>query len=385
MLTHTSQTLLIALIAILFPAALSFPYPIYGMKNYQRASRASSNGPSLPISRQRYDQNDVYRSPSSSQYYGNYDSLYDSGADNYYVDDEGDDRPEREYLYGKPTYHGEYKPTRYYYARAPNYNNDHAESTNPLDDLHEEMLQEEHRQQNWPSGKPNWFQNTGQPKSLTSNFMKNLMLYNNGLNGDTQPADLNNAYDDGDGESAYPGDLSNQNEPYDYYDPLKIQSQQFNYFNPSSATANKPTYFNQANRKETDYTKQNNKNYKPNDYDETDSHEDKEEKDLESLRKNAKNSWEKINDNENQLQSDANKFGNIKPEDTHNVGYDSAFDYDDDEWINWERKRSLPKKQNDNLRPLKVLEYQLTKALQEQGDASKVILPTVPPTTIPTR
>lgn len=243
--------------------------------------------------------------------------------------------------------------------------------------MHEEMLQEEHRQRNFPSGKANWFQNTGQPKSLTSNFMKNLMLYNNGFNGDKQRADLNNVYDNEEVESAYPVEPSNQNEPYDYYDPLKFQSQQFNQFNPSSA--NKQTYFNQENRKETDYYKSNNKNVKANDYDEPDSHEDKEEMELESLRKNAKNSWEKINNNEKHMQNDAEKSDKIKPSDTHNVGYDSGFDYDDDEWINWDRKRSLPKKQNDNLRPLKVLEYQLTKALQEHGDASTMVPPTISP------
>lgn len=407
MLTQTSHILIIVLLAILLPSALSFPYSIYGLKNYRRTQRASNNQPSLSATRQRYDQ---YRSPSSSssssaaaaassssQYYGNYDSLYDTGADNYYVDDEAEDRvPEREYLYGKPTYHGEYKPTRYYYARAPSYNyyNDHAEPTNPLDDLHEEMLQEEQheRQRNWPAGKANWFQNNGQPKSLTSNFMKNLMLYNNGINVEQpQSMDVANAYDDEEFENPYAdGDISNQNEPYDYFDPLKFQSHQFNRFD--SSQANKQTYFNQNNNhNENDYYTPNKPNRKQqNDYDDRDSHEDKEEKDLESLRTNQhKNSWDNKGGEKQETvigasSSSSSKDNNKHHEDAYNGGYDTGFDYDDDEWINWDRKRSLPKKQNENLRPLKVLEYQLTRALQEQADASQISTTTTtvsPPTT----
>lgn len=410
MLKQTSHILIIILLAILLPSALSFPYSIYGMKNYRRASRASNNQLPIPsATRQRYDQQG-YRSPSSQQaasastYYGNYDSLYDTGTDNYYVDDEPEDRPEREYLYGRPTYHGEYKPTRYYYARAPSYNNyynDHSEPTNPLDDLHEEMLQEEQhdRQRNWPSGKPNWFQNTGQPKSLTSNFMKNLMLYNNGVNVDQplsqpQPMDMDNVYgDEDDVNSPYgaSGDISNQNEPYDYFDPMKIQStHQFNRFD--SSPVNKQTYFNQDNRNENnDYYTLPNKNHKQNDYDMNDeeSHEDKEEKDLESLRKNQKNQnpWDR-NDGEKQQSINDASANKHSENNAYNGGFDTGFDYDEDEWINWDRKRSLPKKQNENLRPLKVLEYQLTRALHEQVDTSSISTTTttvVPPTTSTTR
>ncbi|XP_031640823.1 component of gems protein 1-like isoform X2 [Contarinia nasturtii] len=420
MLTQTSHILIMVLVAILLPSV--FSYSIYGIKTNRRSSRANTNANNNPSfsadsqQQQRFDQSG-YRSPSSpsSSYYSNYDSLYDSGpvADSYYVDDDSDaNRPEREYFYGRPTYHGEYKPTRYYYARAPYYNyyNDHSESTNPLDDLHEEMIQEEHeRQRNWPTGKTNWFQNTGQPKSLTTNnFMKNLMLYNNGVNVDEQqqqqpqqqPIDVANSYDDDDVvESPYFSDITNdQNEPYDYFDPLKFQSQQYNQFVDS--TSNKPTYFNQNNRKETtsNYYKSN-VNRKQNDYDdgwrrqnqkqEQSKHEDKEEKDLESLRKpSVKTLWNNgINDAEKHIMvNDANHFeANSKHDDSYNGGYDNGgFDYDDDEWINWDRKRSLPKKQNENLRPLKVLEFQLTKALQDQlsGKALKQTPTiTVPPTT----
>lgn len=361
----------------------------------RRASRTNSNSPSFTAPRQRYDE-PSYRSPSSSQYYGNYDSMYDSDApDNYYVDDdEGDDRPEREYLYGKPTYHGEYKPTRYYYARAPNYNyyNDHAESTNPLDDLHEEMLQEDHnRQRNVPSGKAQWNQNSGQPKTLSSNFMKNLMVRVN-----TPTNDMTNTYDDEEIPNPYfNDDLSKQNsEPIDYFDPLKFQAHPFNHYD-SSASLNKQNYYNHENHG----NHENHENHKENEYYNTkivmnknqfqndhrpDLKEDKEEKELESLRTNFKNAWDKNNHNDDeqddrvkQSTNEASTSFNNKHNNMYTGNYDSGFDYDEDEWINWNRKRSLPKKQ---LRPLKALEYELTKALQQQSGPSQISTTTMPTT-----
>lgn len=396
MLAYKSQVIFFGLIAILLPTVFSFPYSIYDMR---RASRTNSNSPSLTAPRQRYDEPSSYRSlSSSSQYYGNYDSMYDSDApDNYYVDDdEGDDRPEREYLYGKPTYHGEYKPTRYYYARAPSYNyyNDHVESTNPLDDLHEEMLQEDHnRQRNVPSGKGQWNENLGQPKSLSSNFMKNLMARVNppSSNG------MNNAYDDEEMPSPYYNDdVSKQNaEPVDYFDPLKFQAHPFNQYD-SSASLNKQNYYNHENHenqenhehhKDNEYYKTKilmNKNHYQNDH-RTDLKEDKEEKELESLRTNLKNTWEKNNhnnDNDDRAKQSINEasaaFNNKHNNNMYTGNYDSGFDYDEDEWINWNRKRSLPKNQ---LRPLKALEYELTKTLQQQSGTPKIATTTKPTTT----
>lgn len=49
--------------------------------------------------------------------------------------------------YGMPVYHGEYKPSPYLYAQAPTYQYyDEKEPSNPLDDLHEEMLEEDERE-----------------------------------------------------------------------------------------------------------------------------------------------------------------------------------------------------------------------------------------------
>lgn len=397
MLTHKSQLLFIAVIAILLSTVFSFPYSIYDIR---RTLRANGNVPPISGSRQHYDQ-PSYR--PLSQYNSNYDTLYDTGADNYYVDDDdvddSNDRPEREYLYGKPTYRGEYKPTRYYYARAPNYNyyNDHVESTNPLDDLHEEMLQEDHnRQRNIPSSvNAQWMQSSGQPKSLTNNIMKNLMR-----NVNTPKNDMNIAYDN-DGDTLNPyfdDDLSKQNaEPNDYFDPLKYQTNPFNHYD-SSTSFNKQNYYNHENHGNHGNHNDNknsmtNKKYQTNNY-KHDSSGDEDEKELESLRDNYKNAWN-INDHNDNVDYDddngAKQSTNVgksslknKQSDIYTGNYDSGFNYDEDEWINWNRKRSLPKQQ---LRPLKALEYELTKAIQQQSDTSdalKLSTTTVPSTTTTT-
>ncbi|CAG9797571.1 unnamed protein product [Chironomus riparius] len=70
----------------------------------------------------------------------------------------------QEQLYGIPTYHGDYNPKPYYFAR-PSYmtEDDRLETTNPLDYLHEEILEENERARN------------------NAAFMQNLALYNKQL------------------------------------------------------------------------------------------------------------------------------------------------------------------------------------------------------------
>lgn len=395
MIALTSQTLIVLLIATVLPSTLSFTYPIYNIANYQRPSRASS----LPTSYASSSSSSSQYDRSQPSYYNGYQTTYDKQPTNNYY---GNDRPEREYYYGKPTYHGEYKPTRYYYAREPNYNyyDDHTEAdTNPLDDLHEEMLQEDQRdrQRNWPADKAQWFQNTGEPKSLTNNFLKNLMLYNNGINPieqqqqpqpQPQADSLNNAYTD-DEDNAYYSDVQNQS-PYDYYDSL--MDPRTNHLASASAVAapltqNQGDYFGHSNTDHDDFNYATNKGQLPyGDY-ETEQKEDKEEQDLKSLRKQHKNTWDS-SDNENFDPFGSNaKPNSLKSHDTFapNSGYESGIDYDEEDdgaWINWDRKRSLAKKQQDGLRPLKALEYRLT-SLQDKlkNDKTSKISTTSPPST----
>ncbi|XP_052864214.1 uncharacterized protein LOC128270831 [Anopheles cruzii] len=89
---------------------------------------------------------------------------------------------ERYTSYGLPTYRGEYKPTPYYYSHGPSYSySDEHESSNPLDDLHEEMLQEDERERArdyYPVGQEQWYESPSRPDST---FLRNLILYNQQL------------------------------------------------------------------------------------------------------------------------------------------------------------------------------------------------------------
>lgn len=306
------------------------------------------------------------------------------------------DRYEREYQYGTKTYHGEYKPSsRYYYARAPSYNyyDDRAESA--LDDLHEEMLQED-RQRTYPLGKTQWFQNTGQPKSLTNDFLKNLYLYNKGINpasvAEPTPDEMANAYDDEDVDGTYYSDVSNQ--PYDYYDGMKShKNQQKLTYAGDVSSNNKQSYFNHevpsSGRNQEDFYGFNNDRYDNSNKVRDGDIKDKEEKDLKSLRKLHNIDWNSNEDDgspdddiEKNSHFDSSKTETIHPhvpgftdkiEDAstslHDT-YDSGFDYDDDAWINWNRKRSLFKSERNNS-PLKALEQKLKLALEESQHESK--------------
>lgn len=389
MIVLRTQTVIVLLTATLIPSSLAFTYPTYNFPNYQRASRAGNY---------QYD-----RAPPT--YYNGYRGNYDQNEPaNYYVDDRNGQAVDREYYYGKPTYHGEYKPTRYYYARAPNYNynDDHAELENPLDNLHEEMLQEDQRdrQRQMPVGQSQWLQNTGQPHSLTDNFIKNLMLYNDGYNPIERQSEssLSNGYDTNDNSddidemyeslptydggvaheyaNGMPASLSGQqtkhtlndepNQPYDYYDSL-MENRPSHL--KSSASQNQNDYFGNGNPDEYNYEHAN-KQPTYADY-EDEPKVDKDEQDLKSLKLST---WDS---------SDNEKFdpfaANVKlsPLKSHNTflsshsGFEAGHkDYDDEEdgpWINWDRKRSLKQQRNDGFGPLKELEYRLT-SLQKHAN-----------------
>lgn len=395
MIAFTAQFVIILLTATLIPSTVAFTYPMYNY--YQRASRAGN----YQYDRAQPTYNNGYR--------GSFDQ---SEPANYYVDERNDQVADREYYYGKPTYHGEYKPTKYYYARAPNYNynDDHVEPENPLDDLHEEMLQEDQRdkqqqQQHMPVAQPQWFQNTDQPESLTNNFIRNLMLYNEGYNPIERQSEssLSNGYngynnndnnddiDEMDESMPYYGgfapeyanamssSLSPQNtkhtlgnepnQPYDYYDESLMENRPSQL--TSSASQNQNDYF--GNGKPDAYNYVSNKGSTYADYEEQPKL-DKEERDLKSLRTHHLSTWDS-SDNEKFDPFDANmKLSPLQSQNTFsssNSGNEAGYkDYDGDEdgpWINWDRKRSLKQKQNDGFGPLKELQYRLA-ALQKHAN-----------------
>uniref|UniRef100_A0A182TV02 Uncharacterized protein n=1 Tax=Anopheles melas TaxID=34690 RepID=A0A182TV02_9DIPT len=154
-----------------------------------------------------------YQPPVSSDYYDDAGYYGDSAGKSYYYLPQPQHRRyqrnnERYTSYGLPTYRGEYKPTPYYYAHGPSYSySDDHESSNPLDDLHEEMLQEDERERArdyYPVGQEQWYESPSRPDSA---FLRNLILYN------SQLANFGGAR----GRQLPPLDMSNE-EDFEEYD-----------------------------------------------------------------------------------------------------------------------------------------------------------------------
>ncbi|XP_029709140.2 probable serine/threonine-protein kinase tsuA [Aedes albopictus] len=192
------QTLLLPLFGLMAIGSASLSYPVFGTKRYTRANLLPANdyGSSLtmpvysPVP-QYYDNQPQYMpmpsysmGPAASDYYddsGYYNSNY------YYVPpvQRRHQRFDRYPSYGLPTFQGEYKPTPYYYAHAPSYSySDDRESNNPLDDLHEEMLQEDERERArdfMPVGQEQWYESPSRHPADNA-FLRNLIMYNNQMN-----------------------------------------------------------------------------------------------------------------------------------------------------------------------------------------------------------
>lgn len=192
------QTLLLPLFGLMALGSASLSYPVFGTKRYTRANLLPANdyGSSLtmpvysPVP-QYYDSQPQYMpmpsysmGPAASDYYDD-SSYYNSNY--YYVPpvQRRHQRFDRYPSYGLPTFQGEYKPTPYYYAHAPSYSySDDHESNNPLDDLHEEMLQEDERERArdfMPIGQEQWYESPSRHPADNA-FLRNLIMYNNQMN-----------------------------------------------------------------------------------------------------------------------------------------------------------------------------------------------------------
>uniref|UniRef100_A0A182QIZ5 Uncharacterized protein n=1 Tax=Anopheles farauti TaxID=69004 RepID=A0A182QIZ5_9DIPT len=211
-------------------------FPVFGTKRYARSNLLPSGeyggqGLSLPVYHMpnaryydaplppQYFPYAPYPQPSSSDYYDDSGYYGDTGKSYYYLPQQPSS-PHRRYQrnnerytsYGLPTYRGEYKPTPYYYAHGPSYSySDDHESSNPLDDLHEEMLQEDERERArdyYPVGQEQWYESPSRPDSA---FLRNLILYNSQLQN----------FGGGRGRQLPPLDTSNEEdfEEYDDTDP----------------------------------------------------------------------------------------------------------------------------------------------------------------------
>uniref|UniRef100_A0AAG5DHJ1 Uncharacterized protein n=1 Tax=Anopheles atroparvus TaxID=41427 RepID=A0AAG5DHJ1_ANOAO len=255
-MTPTLAVVLGSLLVLATQAASSVPtsYPVFGTKRYARSNLLPSSdyggqGGGLPLplynlpSARYYDTQlppqyfpfAPYQAAASSDYYDDSGYYGDSGRGYYYMPQPQHRRyqrnNERYTSYGLPTYRGEYKPTPYYYAPGPSYSySDDHESSNPLDDLHEEMLQEDERErarEYYPVGQEQWYESPSRPDSA---FLRNLILYNQQLQ----------AFSNGRGKAQLPPlDASNE-EDFEEYDDPEVD---YEYDLPL-ATDTRPSYGN---------------------------------------------------------------------------------------------------------------------------------------------
>lgn len=315
---------------------LANSYPTFGVGRVQRAS-AMAEPLYPPQTAQQYYEQNMPQYLSVPSYPQPLQRVYDeyNNRQNYYY------YPREEYhSFGMPTYRGEYKPTPYYYAR-PSFSLDEEErlqrleQSNPLDDLHEE-IQQEHElerarallqkggQYQKQSG---WYPRQMQPQAppvssnfaednANSEFMRNLVMYNkqlDSLDNRGENFETNNNIDDY--EEEYEEDPT-------WYDTTSIQVERPYYNNEEMPNQQMLTYQTHAQQHQ-----QKQPLMKPvsSDYDE----EVKELKEL-AASKNHDYVPPAFPGNNNNWQQDVN--------------YESESDYDDD-WINWDRKRSIqPKK-----------------------------------------
>lgn len=244
---------LYAVLAATLCSASSLGYPVFGTKRYARANLLPSSeygSSSMPVyspvvpqqqqlQQQYYDSQPQYMPQyASSDYYD--DSGYYGGNNYYYVPPvvhRRHQRHDRYPSYGLPTYRGEYKPTPYYYAHAPSYSySDDRESNNPLDDLHEEMLQEDERErarEYMPVGTEQWYENLPPRHAPDSTFLRNLIMYNQQMNALRNKQQL---------DSAEEYDEYEDSEP-EYYDSSAYVDNRNNYnafVNPYTGSSNTP-------------------------------------------------------------------------------------------------------------------------------------------------
>uniref|UniRef100_A0A182S996 Uncharacterized protein n=1 Tax=Anopheles maculatus TaxID=74869 RepID=A0A182S996_9DIPT len=217
---------------------------------------------------------------------------------------------ERYTSYGLPTYRGEYKPTPYYYAHGPSYSySDDHESSNPLDDLHEEMLQEDERERArdyYPVGQEQWYESPSRPDSA---FLRNLILYNSQLQ------------NYGRGRQMPPMDMSNE-EDFEEYDDTEPD---YEYDVPIADT--RPSY---GNFFANGYRAESLPSFGPTGPASAGS---------------SRNSFSKLNSFRNSM---AKNQIDEDDEEKDSPSY-NAYDYDadeyDDSWSHWDRKRNVqPKK-----------------------------------------
>ncbi|KAL5282083.1 hypothetical protein ACFFRR_005380 [Megaselia abdita] len=285
-------------------------YPYSDAKRYQRAQLSLPTTPAVisPIPRQSY-YNHYYKQQSMPYYYDKQDnSDYNSriASNGFYHYPSHTSK-----YYGMPTYQGEYMPQPYYYAKSPRYSylEDPEEPTsNPLDDLHEEIRYEEQKDLDY------WYDHK-QREAQTNNFLRNLIAYNREIEEEERLEKENDKYNpkeydyvgtDYDYEMQPRLEQPMNSEYYDLPTPQRVESPSQNYY---------PTRMfieNFDNRDEE--VKQLNNLINTKDYNRIDD-----KVDFSDQRKN-------------------NKY----------VNYENNAEYElNDDWISWERKRSVSENDQD--------------------------------------
>lgn len=319
----------IAVYIVVLTCGFTHSYSAYGNKRYNSANIGE---PLMPIYTQPAQQPQYFDKSASTNYlqsqpqYLSVPYPQPRVAEDYNINSNRNLNPNYYYyprqdyqtpLYGVPTYHGDYQPKPYYFAQ-PSYSSsdDHIETTNPLDYLHEEILQENERERSMNNAA----------------FMQNLALYNKQVDSlhsrQKQLQQLQDLYN-----------LKNPNDPDDYE-----MAQPSDWFDQTSILVDPNTLDNYNGDYEMmpqELSNQYQYPSRPSDYD------DEIEKELKDLTKqNHKNSATKGRATPSMKQAAA--YNNIDWQNDMPQEYDDALEgesEDDDSWIQWGQKRNIqPKK-----------------------------------------
>lgn len=315
------KSFIVVYILVVLACGLTHSYSAYGSKRYNRANVVE---PMMPIytqqsspPQQHYDRTANYLQPQpqylsvpyplpriTEDYNYNSNNRNPVQNPNYYF------YPRQDYqtsgLYGIPTYRGDYQPKPYYFAQPSYSSDDRIETTNPLDYLHEEILQENERERSMNNAA----------------FMQNLALYNkqvDSLHGRQQQIQqLQDLYN-----------LKATNDPDDY-----DVEQPSDWYDQTSILMDPNTYESFKGDYELMPPGQNQYQSRPGDYD------DEMVKELRDLTKqNHKSSITKV-----PSMKQAYEWQQDMPQESDDV-IEPEYEDDDDSWINWDQKRNIqPKK-----------------------------------------
>lgn len=314
-------------IIVALACGLTHSYSAYG--GSKRYNKLGVVEPMMPIYTQQQQQQQYFDKPASASYLQpqtQYLSLpypqpriadeYNSRNPNYFYS------PRQDYqspLYGTPTYRGDYQPKPYYFAQ-PSYSSsdDNIEATNPLDYLHEEILQENERERTMNNAA----------------FMQNLALYNKQVDNSLQSRQqqlqqLQELYNL---KNVDPDDYDIE-QPSDWYDQTSVivDPNQFEDYQilPQAAA------FNQYQARPLDY-------------------DDEMVKELRDLTKhNHKHSVGKQFDVSSMKQNYGHQdWQQDMPQESEDVT-EPQYDDEDDSWINWDQKRSIQPKKDYGLKDTK--------------------------------